>query len=334
MSSRLLSLVLVALLFAGCSTVTPENGGEDTQETTDSTEENSYPRTIEIPGGKGQNTTEITLEKKPQRIAALTYETGELVASLGAADRLVVAQEALINPTISSHSQEMKDVEHHLPTEGNIDAETVIAAEPDLVLLNTRRGLEEGAAKVLEGAGIPVLTLPNHWANMEEVTANIATVGEALAVEEAADDLIQSLTDGLAEEEGAESTQPRVLALSNQAGQPFVVAGDAFPLEVLRLAGARDAGSELGFERSGPISAEQVIAADPDAILLIDMNGSGEKIFDPLLNNEAVMALSAASAKNVLLIEGRKLQAMGFADTVEGRDEVASWLSEEVTVTG
>ena len=332
MRLRLLCFSAAALLLAGCSTAPSDDAPSETQTT--AAEEASFPRTLEIPGGPGEAATTVTLEAEPTRIAALTYETGELVASLGAADRLVLVQESLANPVISSHAEEMANVENHAPTEGSVDAEAVIAADPDLVLLSTRRGLEEGVAKVLEGAGIPVLTLPNHWANLEDTTSNIALVGEALGLEDAAEDLTTSLTDGLVEEDVPEADRPKVLALSNQAGQPFVVAGEAFPLELLHLAGAEDAGASLGFERSGPISAEQVIAAEPDAILLVDMNGSGDRIFAPLLENDAVAALPAVSEERVLLMEGRKLQALGFTATIEGRDELAAWLGEEVTPAG
>src|SRR5690606_41548167 len=40
---------------------------------------------------------------------------------------------------------------YHVPSESSIDAEAVIAAAPDLVLLNDRHGLEEGVGSVLEG---------------------------------------------------------------------------------------------------------------------------------------------------------------------------------------
>src|SRR5690625_3652738 len=332
MRLRLLCFSAAALLLAGCSTASSDDAPPETQTT--AAEEASFPRTLEIPGGQREPAATVTLEAEPTRVAALTYETGELVASLGATDRLVLVQESLANPVISSHAQEMADVENHAPTEGSVDAEAVIAADPDLVLLSTRRGLEEGVAKVLEGAGIPVLTLPNHWANLDDITSNIAIVGEALGLEDAADDLTTSLTEGLVEEDIPEADRPKVLALSNQAGQPFVIAEETFPLEVLRLAGAEDAGADLGFERSGPISAEQVIAAEPDAILLVDMNGSGDRIFAPLLENDAVAALPAVSQERVLLMEGRKLQALGFTATIEGREELATWLGEEVTPAG
>ena len=127
--------------------------------------------------------------------------------------------------------------------------------------------------------------------------------------------------------EVTEPDGPRVLVLSNQAGQPFVTAGAAFPLEVVRLAGGQDASEALGMNRTGPISAEQVIAAEPDAILLVDMNGTGEQIFEPLLSNAAVAELPAVAEDRVLLVEGREVQALGFADTVQARDRIAEWLA-------
>lgn len=327
MRSLLLTLLAAALLLAGCST--PSQTPAESPESA-AAGDAAFPRTLDVPAGEGQPASTVTLDSAPKRIAALTYETGELVASLGAIDRLVLVQEALASPVLSSHAEEMARVEHHAPTEGSIDAEAVLAADPDLVLLSTRRGLEEGVAKVLEGAGVPVLVLPNHWADLADLTSNIAIVGEALGLEAEAAELSDSLEAGLPEEDVPAPERPAVLALSNQAGQPFVIAGEAFPLELLHLAGARDAGESLGFTRSGPISAEQVIAADPDAILLVDMNGSGERIFEPLLTNDAVAGLAAVSSERVLLMEGRKLQALGFTATIEGREELAAWLAHEV----
>src|SRR5699024_8699759 len=121
---------------------------------------------------------------------------------------------------------------------------------------------------------------------------------------------------------------PRVLVLSNQAGRPFVTAGGAFPLEVVELAGARDASERIGVSRTGPITAEQVIAAEPDRILLVDMNGSGRQIFADLLGNPAIAALPAVAEHEVLLVEGKQVQALGLTSTIEGRDRIAEWIAD------
>lgn len=320
---RLLPLLLAAALtLAGCSLArsdTPEPPGPSA-----SAPEAAFPRTIDVPAGADLPATSLTLESEPHRVVALTYETGELVAALGAMDRLVLVQEALGNPVLSEHAEAMSAVEHHAATEGSVDVEAVIAAQPDLVLLSARRGLEDGVTQALEGAGVPVLVLPNHWADLDDMATNIELVGQALGTEEAAENLTSDLTTGLADE--SDPNGPRVLVLSNQAGRPFVTAGEAFPLELLRRAGARNAGDSLGLARSGPISAEQVIAADPDAVLLVDMNGSGEQAFTPLLSNPAVANLPAVAEDRVLLLEGRQVQALGFRATIEGRRSIAHWL--------
>ncbi len=332
MRSSLIPLLASALLLVGCSGAATEPTEAPTTPAVEAGETASYPRTITVPAGADSPSYPLTFEAPPTRIAALTYETGELVAHLGAADRLVLVQESLTKETISGFPDLMAAVAHHAPTEGSVDAETVIAAEPDLVLLTPRRGLEQGLAQVLDDAGIAVLTLPNQWATLEETTANIELVGEALGLEEAAGDLSSELTQGLTPSGSAEDSaaHPRVLVLSNQAGQPFVTAGQAFPLEMLRSAGARDAGEELGLVRSGPITAEQVIAVDPDAILLVDMNGSGAAVFDPLLTNAAVAELPAVAEDRVLLMEGRLMQALGFTATIEGHKQLTHWIAEDV----
>lgn len=260
-----------------------------------------------------------------ERIAALTYETAELVAALGEGDRLVLVPEALTNPALAADPELMGEVPHHIPVESKLAAEDVLAAEPDLVLLSARHGMTDDLADVITGAGIPVVSIDNHWQSLAEVRANISLVGEALDTPDRAAELVAELDDGLTAVTPS-GEAPGVLVLSNQAGQPFVTAGEAFPLELVRLAGGRDASAELGIARSGPITAEQVIAAEPDAILLLDMNGSGTAIFEPLLANPAVAALPAADPERTLLLPGREVQALGLTDAVTGHEQLSEWL--------
>lgn len=324
MRHRLLLSALAALLTLGaCSSSEPTAEAPTQTATTDGAAD--FPRTVEVPAGRELPADEVTLEAEPERVAALTYEAAAVVAELGAVDRLVMVPEEAANPVLSNHPEEMAATPHHIASESSIDAEAVIAADPDLVVLNDRHGLEAGVGSVLEASGIPVLVLPNTWSSVADMSVNIELVGEALGLEDAAADLGEELANGLTDESGDDG--PRVLVLSNQAGRPFVTAGGAFPLELLRLAGAHDASESLGMVRTGPISAEQVIAADPDRILLVDMNGSGDAIFRSLLETPAVAELPAVAEHEVLLLEGKQVQALGLTSTIEGRDRIAEWLA-------
>ncbi len=324
MRHRLLLSALAALLTLGaCYSSEPTAEAPTQTATTDGAA--AFPRTVEVPAGRELPADEVTLEAEPERVAALTYEAAAVVAELGAVDRLVMVPEEAANPVLSNHPEEMAATPHHIASESSIDAEAVIAADPDLVVLNDRHGLEAGVGSVLEASGIPVLVLPNTWSSVADMSVNIELVGEALGLEDAAADLGEELANGLTDESGDDG--PRVLVLSNQAGRPFVTAGGAFPLELLRLAGAQDASESLGMVRTGPISAEQVIAADPDRILLVDMNGSGDAIFRSLLETPAVAELPAVAEHEVLLLEGKQVQALGLTSTIEGRDRIAEWLA-------
>ncbi|MGC0272925.1 ABC transporter substrate-binding protein [Pseudactinotalea sp. Z1739] len=348
---RLLFLPLAALLLmlGACSSGVPadepdgaaenatgQSGGEQSGETgtadddasaqDEGTQEQGFPRTVDVPAGDDRPATEVTIPAEPQRVTALTYETAALVAELGAGEKLVMAPAEAANPVLSNQPDVMADVEHHIASESAVDAEAVIASDPDLVVFNDRHGMEEGVGRVLTEAGIPVLVLPNTFSSVSEMLTNIDLVGTALGMEQEAADLATTLSDGLVD--ASDEDGPSVLVLSNQAGRPFVTAGGAFPLEVVRLAGGRDASADLGMVRSGPISAEQVLAADPDRILLVDMNGSGETIFADLLNNPAVAALPAVAEHEPFLVEGKYVQALGFTSTVEGRDQIATWLDQ------
>lgn len=290
---------------------------------TDSTS-TGFPRTITIPAGKGMAKTTVTLKSQPKRIAALSYEPAEMVAELGLSKNLVVVPAAVLNPALTNHLAEMKKVASTIPTESAINAEAVIAKKPDLVLMSARHGMETGVGKALEASGIPVIILPNSWSSLADLDLNTKLIGQAIGADDAANKLIKTLDAGLVATK--RTKHPRILVLGNQAGRPFVTAGAAFPLDLVKLAGGTDVSSELGLTTTGPITAEQIVKANPDGIVLIDMNGSGEKLFASVMKNGAVARLSAVKSGHVLLIQGRLVQALGMSQTVTGLGKLNTWI--------
>ncbi|NLB46163.1 MAG: ABC transporter substrate-binding protein, partial [Microbacteriaceae bacterium] len=104
-------------------------------------------------------------------------------------------------------------------------------------------------------------------------------------------------------------------------------AGDAYPIELLGLAGATSVASELDIHRTGPITAEQLVQANPDGIVLIDMNGTGDRMFTELLQNPAVAAIPALAEGRVLRVAGRQVQALGVTETIAGLEAMTDWVA-------
>lgn len=316
------ALTALALALTGCS----ESTAEPVEEAGPA--EVVWPRTIEIPAGARTEASTLTIEAEPQRIAALDYESAEVIAEFGLADRLVLVPEAVLNPMLGGHVDELGDVEATFPVAMEVEAETVISLEPDLVVMSPRHGNEAPIATVLQQADVSALQLPGAWESTEALFTNIALIGHATGSDEQAEKLSTEIEEGLAAAESstAAADRPRVLVLTNQAGRPFVTAGNAYPIELLELAGAQNVAAELGIDRTGPISAEQVVQANPDGIVLIDMNGTGDRMFGELLANPAVAAVPAIAADRVLQMEGRQVQALGLATTVEGLAKLTEWV--------
>lgn len=322
---------LAAIALLGFTACTPE-ASPATDAPKAEAEAAGFPRTIEIPAGRGGDARTLTIEEEPQAIAALDYESAEVIAELGLADRLVLVPEAVLNPAIGGHVEEMERVPTTFPVAMNLDTETVITASPDLVVMSPRHGAESSIGAVLEQAGLPTLQLPDPWSSPEILSQNIDLIGQTTGTERAAAKLVTSietgLTRGAAPTAGADTPDaPRVLVLTNQAGRPFATAGGAFPLHLLDLAGAVSVTDELGMETTGPISAEQIVQANPDGIVLVDMNGSGDRMYTELLANPAVATVAAAADDRLMRVTGRDVQALGLGSTVTGLESLTGWVA-------
>ncbi len=314
-------LLLLATPLAACSG-TPDEPAPASATASSTPPAGDFPRVLALPDGG-----ELTIATEPHRIAALSYEAAELVAALGLADRLVLVPEAIHNPAMTNHADTLAAVPNSVPSELDVDPEAVIALAPDLVVLSDRHGTDTGSGPILAAAGIPALVLPKSWSDPAALAASVELVGAAVGADEAATEIAGLLHSGLVPHEAAPGgEEPRVLVLSNQAARPFITAGDAFPLHLLALAGGSDVSPELGVPRTGPVSVEQVLQADPDGIVLIDMNGTGDRFFAELLENPAVAALPAVAEGRILRVPGRQVQAHGLTETVAGLALIADWV--------
>ncbi|MBK8231302.1 MAG: ABC transporter substrate-binding protein [Candidatus Eisenbacteria bacterium] len=197
------------------------------------------------------------------RIVAVNPTAAEIVCALGACSRLVAVGKG------SSYPPGL-DLLPSVGFERDLTAEGILALDPDLVLLGADAGPPEVIAR-LRALEVPIVVVPGEKSllgaasRVRAVAAAIRceTAGESLAVRL---ERLQLRSDR--EAPPAEATDARsVLFLYARGGGSYFVAGqNTAPDELIRLAGGRNACA--GFDAYRPLSAESLVGAQPDLILL------------------------------------------------------------------
>jgi len=178
-----------------------------------------------------------------------------------------------------------------------INYETLASLEPDVVII--RRGScaaswglnDEGLNKNIdriEKLGIPtvVVNAPPTYENpdLNTVSDEIRVIGEVFGKEDAAEEIVETIEDSVTmikerTADVAEDEKPRVLALglspkSRQAGGAGNVRGAIIAYYIEDIANAANAFTVTRYDSdTGVVNAEQVLALDPDVIILPTSSG-------------------------------------------------------------
>lgn len=244
------------------------------------------------------------LAQDGQRVISLGGSVTEIAVALGAQDRLIARD------TTSNYPPEIES----LPDVGYIRAlspENVLALAPDLIIAEGDAGPPE-AVEVLKSAGIPFALMPE--ANgPDAIPAKIAAVAEALGKVEEGKALSTTVSAGLEEAKAraAAVTEPkRVLFILSLQGGRVMAGGEGTEAEgIIALAGGVNAGT--GFQGYKPMTDEAVIAAAPDAILMMDREGDLAVADAEALSHPALAETPAGKAGRVIRMDGMLMLGFG-----------------------
>ncbi len=316
-----LAACLAALLAAGCRTAAPTSQPPHQlpkPKPSATAAASPWPRVAVDDLGQ-----RVVLQSPPRRIVSLSPSTTEVVAALGALDRLVGRTDFCdFPPQVKS-----------IPSIGGIinpSFEKVVALKPDLVL--AAHGNDPAFLRKLRSAGIPVFGLNPR--SVSEAFAQLERVGYLLGLEDVGRAKHQQLkrrTDLLSARArkilGSASRPTAVVVIS--IDPLFVAGGGTFIDELLSLACMKNA---AGSDRPWPQwSAERLVAADPDIIILLrDADGpvrASPKTIRRLASRSAWRSLSAIRsghvyeiAEDFLTIPGPRL-VQGLQRLVEVLDD-------------
>lgn len=337
MKKKIVSLLLVCsmvLSLAACGSKSPaanedgtaaqestaeEMSEETAQETEVSGEEAgdsaasvTYPVTVTDQAGR-----EVTIEEEPEKLVSGYYISTSLLIALGLEEKLVgIEAKADTRPIYSFSAPELLE----LPSVGTakeFDLEGCAALEPDLVILPLK--LQE-SADTLEELGITALVVNPE--DQELLNETISLVGACTNTQSRA----QALLDFTAEQEerlsaalaGAEA--PVVYLAGNS--DFLSTAGDAmYQSAMIQMAGGANAAAEITDTYWAEVSYEQILAWNPDYIVLAS---DASYTVEDVLADPNLAGCTAVENGNVIQIPG---DAEAWDSPVPGGILGAVWLS-------
>jgi iron complex transport system substrate-binding protein len=212
----------------------------------------------------GANRT-VTITGVPQRIVSLAPSTTEIAFALGLGKRVVAVD------TLSDYPAEAKNLPNKIGV-FPVNYEQVVSFKPDLVLAAGIQGPDE--IKKLEDLKLTVLVVGAPVTTFDSVNSDIALVGKITGTDAQA----KTITDAMKQRSEAvkgkianAQAKPRVYweLDATDPAKPYTPGPGSFINDMITLAGGVNVAAKA--KTAYPqFSAEEIIAANPDVIILSD----------------------------------------------------------------
>lgn len=241
-----LGLTMVLTLVMGCAQATP---------------------TVALPAVTMVDDAQRTVEIRgvPERIISLAPSNTEVLFALGLGDKVVGVTDLCDYPEEAQEIEKVGFVE--------INLEKIVDLEPDLVLyIGGTAQLEK--TQTMEDLGLTVLVLAP--SDIEGIFADIELVGRTTGTEDEAADLVSELRarmDEVLSRVAQAKRQPLVFYEldATDPARPWTAGPGSFIDALITMAGGVNLGASAEMEWA-QFSTEEVIAQDPEIIILGDAN--------------------------------------------------------------
>ena len=240
------------------------------------------------------------------RIIVLNEAIAEIVVSLG-------LQKSIIGRDATTTLASLADVAE-VSSGHDISAESVLSLRPSVVIGDTRTGPAE-AIEQLRSAGVPVVIAPEVW-SLSALPERVTLIAQALGIPGAGQQLIalsETSIDDALRSVGAYASAPRVAFLYVRGtASVYLLGGSGSGAdELLAAAGAIDVGAYNGLSAFTPLTAEAIVQADPDVLLVMTRGLDSVGGIDGLLALPGVSSTRAATARAVIAVDDDLLLSFG-----------------------
>lgn len=279
---RRVALLFLLLALAGCgATATapatvPQPTATPAAAPTDVPQPAAAPTTVPQPTATPAATTvaaltdsagrEVALKAPPQTFVSLAPSTTEILFALGLGRQVIAVDD------FSNYPAEAEALPKIGGTDFSYNYEQIAVLQPDLVLAAGITSPE--AVEKIESLGIPVAVIGTPETTLDGVFADIELAGALTGRLEQARLITGAMRARLDEIKARVATvteRPRVFweLDATDPAKPFTVGPGSYISDLLSIAG----GENIFATASSPfpqVSAEQIVAADPQVILLAD----------------------------------------------------------------
>lgn len=271
MLSLLLAAVMTLTMLTACGSKESENetvqGNENvvTDETgTESEETGAYPMTFDNYG------REVTVTKRPEKVLTLGPNCTEVFAALGLEDYVV--GRSLIN-----HSRgpldEYADAVNTIPelNYGSATREAILTSGADFIYALDWEIGEQGC-NIEEVAEYGMTVYVNSATTVEQQYQEILDIGKIFGVEDKAEAYVADQKARIEAVQAKIEGQEPVDVLVYDSGNDgvFTCSGTNFESLLVEMAGGKNLFSDLDEKQWITVSYEEVLARDPDIILIHD----------------------------------------------------------------
>ncbi|NCB64227.1 MAG: ABC transporter substrate-binding protein, partial [Clostridia bacterium] len=268
----LLTLVLALGLLSGCGapsaqpSLSPGEGDgswigpSETTPAPGETEASAYPMTVTDQAGR-----EVTVNARPAKIVSGYYISTSACIALGLKDAMVGIEKKII-PIYKLAAPSFLELPN-VGTAKEFDLEGCLALKPELVILPKKL---KDAAETISQQGIPVLLVNPE--NQEQLVEMLTLIGKVTGTAETADKLVKTYADSTAKLQAindklTDADKP-VVYLGGNGAFLTTAPKDMYQATLIRLGGGVNAGDSLDGDSWTEVSYEQVLAMNPDVIIL------------------------------------------------------------------
>jgi iron complex transport system substrate-binding protein len=254
-----------------------------------------FPKTLIDQSGR-----QVLLPHKPQRIASVTLATDEILLALVEPSRLIGVTYLAIDEQVSNVPHLAAMVPHTL----HADAEQVIALQPDLVFVASY--LRPEVVKILQDTGLPVFQF-QEFESIAAIQGNIRLVAQAVGEEVRGEELVAQMNSRL---------QAVAARLVDIKARPRVLYWESWGLtggahtsidDLITYAGGENLAATLGLTGIVTLSAEQVLAMNPEVIFTGGKSGETADGLPSFLRHPALQVVEAVRHGRAYVLPRRHL---------------------------